>query len=123
MGWSLSTNEGTHPLSPSSDFKVHFLSTITLLSSSPSAACELPAGRSFRHFQGFCEVKTPKTSLVLSHVDVCYDGAKATNCALEHQPSQWCPRFLAHSGGQGEGRKTVALKNVLDAAETIVIKS
>lgn len=48
---------------------------------------------------------------------------KQPTAALEHQPSQWCPRFLAHSGGQGEGRKTVALKNVLDAAETIVIKS
>ena len=48
---------------------------------------------------------------------------KKPTAALEHQPSQWCPRFLAHSGGQGEGRKTVALKNVLDAAETIVIKS
>ena len=96
------------------------LCIVTFLSSSPSAACELPAGRPFRHFQGFCEVRTPKTSFVFSLVDVCSDGAKATSPALEHQSSL---AFSLTVGERGEGRKTVALENLLDAAETTVIKS
>ena len=48
---------------------------------------------------------------------------KQPTAAPEHQSSQWCPQFLTHSRGRGEGRKTVALKNTLGAAGTIVIKS
>lgn len=62
-------------------------------------------------------------ALVLSHVDVCKDGASNPLLRLAYQSSQWCPRFLTHSAGRGEGRKTVALKNILGAAGTIVIKS